>query len=968
MKLASLFVEVGANVNNFERGMKNVRSEIDQTSKHASFFSNTLSNAIGFGIANATTKAISGLGNLVSSVVSTGIAFNNLEQNSTLAFETMLGSVDKAKNFLGDLKTFAKKTPFELPGLIESSQRLLAFGFDAQKVIPMMTNIGDAVAGLGGSPEKLNRVILAFGQIKAKGKIMAGEMLQLTEAGIPAWDMLAKKIGKSIPEAMKMGEMGMIDADIAITAILEGMNSKFGGLMGKQSKSWSGMLSNIKDTFTQVTGRVMKPFFDLGLKGMEKLLALFDSPIFETFVQKMTKGASFATNFIGKIGKGLIGLFTGDYKSFFSGLFGGFDKLNSIVSKYENKRFGWLSNFTPKEALTAIKGFINQLKYGGQYIDYWVEHMPRMLQPLAKVTTYIYKYLAGEGIKKTLSSLMNIFKALGSTLAKLVRPFKDALGSLFSQLSTMKNLGFADIFKAVLSSIGAAFMGFVKVIQEEFWPSIKGALVWVWNALSSFITSIDWQGVWTGITTGLASIVGYVSSIDWASVWSTIWSSLKAIGQWFADNVMPPINNFFSWLLSWFSDPSKNSQLWNAITSVWTFITDWAGYLWSAISPYLGSFFGYLASWFTDSSKRQTLWNAVVSTWNFVSDWALYLWDVTSPYLSGFFNYLLSWFTDASKRSQLWNGIVATWTFITDWSKAIWGNVSPYLAQFWGWLSGWITDPSKRTQLWTGIVSTWDAITLWGSNLWGWLYPHMQTLWSNLKGWIDTNHPQFGSWIDAFTSTATKIKDDWMAKWPVVTKAFSDFSTTIKTEVPQIIQTLQNLFSSLTGSNLETDGIGGYFANMISFYTRYFGYLTTTARIALEMLDQMVIATKAAFNFDWTGYINGSMGFGAKLSELANHISTITSLGQGYATGGITKGGATLVGEKGPEVVDLPRGSRVWDHGQSMGKLGSNTGQTVTIILKNEGTLQASRQVIDDIAIALQKRLNLQGNRVVFAS
>jgi hypothetical protein len=37
-------------------------------------------------------------------------------------------------------------------------------------------------------------------------------------------------------------------------------------------------------------------------------------------------------------------------------------KLNKIITKYENKRFGWLSNFTPKEALTAIKGFINDLK------------------------------------------------------------------------------------------------------------------------------------------------------------------------------------------------------------------------------------------------------------------------------------------------------------------------------------------------------------------------------------------------------------------------------------------------------------------------------------------------------------------------------------------------------------------------------------------------------------------------------
>jgi hypothetical protein len=41
--------------------------------------------------------------------------------------------------------------------------------------------------------------------------------------------------------------------------------------------------------------------------------------------------------------------------------------------------------------------------------------------------------------------------------------------------------------------------------------------------------------------------------------------------------------------------------------------------------------------------------------------------------------------------------------------------------------------------------------------------------------------------------------------------------------------------------------------------------------------------------------------------------------------------------------------------------------QTITVILKNEGELQASRRIIDDIAVALQRRLAMQGNRVVFA-
>src|SRR5574343_1638156 len=114
--IAKLFVEVGANTNNFKKGMTQVRDDIDRTSKQASFFSNTVSTAIGFGLANAVSQGISALGRLGRSIVDTGINFNALEQNSTLAFETMLGSIEQANKFLADLKLFAKRTPFELPG------------------------------------------------------------------------------------------------------------------------------------------------------------------------------------------------------------------------------------------------------------------------------------------------------------------------------------------------------------------------------------------------------------------------------------------------------------------------------------------------------------------------------------------------------------------------------------------------------------------------------------------------------------------------------------------------------------------------------------------------------------------------------------------------------------------------------------------------------------------------------------
>lgn len=880
MSLASLFVKVGADTQNFKSGMQNVRNDLDRTAHHASMWSNAMSTAIGVGLANAVSKSVGGLVNLGKSIVSTGIEFNNLSQNASIAFETMLGSADQAQTFMGDLKRFAKATPFELPGLTETSQRLLAFGFSAKSIVPMLTNIGDATAALGGSPEKMNRIVVALGQIKAKGRVLASEMLQLTEAGIPAWDMLAKKIGVSIPEAMKLGEKGLIDSDTAITAILEGMNAKFGGLMSRQAKSWSGMLSNIKDTFTQVSGRVMKPFFDLGSKGMEKLLQLFETPMFESFVQAVEK------------------------------------------------------------SMTKLAGY----------------------------TEKVFVFLTSEGLRNTLKKLSSVLSGLGTTLIKLVRPFKESLGSLFLQLSTMRNMGFSDVFKAVISSIVKAFSGLAQVIKNEFWPSIKEGIQWVWSTLKDFSTTIEWGFLWDNLITGVKTLVTWVGSIDWYKVWSVIWENLKSLGTWFKDNVMPSLGDFFSWLLSWFTESSKRQQLWNAVATSWDFITTWAKAFIEWVSPHLANFWSWLTNWFTDSSKRQQLWDGVVVTWNWITEWAKALIEWVTPYLNNFWDWLSSWITDPTKRQKIWDGVVAAWNWATEWAKALVSWVTPYLVAFWKWLTSWFTDPSKKQQLWEGVKASWTAVTEWGKALWGWLLPHLTGLWVSLKTWIDTNHPSLGKWIDEFVNAATKIKDDWMAKWPIVTQAFIEFATTVKTEIPLIVKALADLFSKLTGADLEADGIGGYLAKATASFTRYFGALIKTARLALEVLNEMVDATKAVFNFDWNGYVSNSLEFGNKITELWNHLSTFSQLGQGYASGGnVAKTGSYLVGESGPEIVNLPMGSRVWDHGQTTGKLQGSSSK-LDVFIHNNSKFPIDRQTVKEIATALQRELNLQGNRVVFST
>ena len=114
-----------------------------------------------------------------------------------IAFQTMLKSAEAGTQMLRDLQQFAAETPFDVPGVVSAGQQLMAFGFKAEEIIPMLTNLGDAASGLGLGTEGVSRLAYALGQMQTSGKLNAQDMMQLTSAGISAWDMLAQAAGKT---------------------------------------------------------------------------------------------------------------------------------------------------------------------------------------------------------------------------------------------------------------------------------------------------------------------------------------------------------------------------------------------------------------------------------------------------------------------------------------------------------------------------------------------------------------------------------------------------------------------------------------------------------------------------------------------------------------------------------------------------------------------------------------------------
>lgn len=173
-----------------------------------------------------------------------------------IALTTLLRSSEQARTLLAELQQFAAQTPFEFTGLAESAKRILALGFGAQEVIPILRAVGDTVAGLGANQAVFDRIVLALGQMHAKGVVLSQEMRQLAEAGIPAWELLAAKLGTDVAGAMQAVEKRSVDAATGISALLEGMSARFGGLMVEQSKTVTGALSNLHDVTVMLLGAI----------------------------------------------------------------------------------------------------------------------------------------------------------------------------------------------------------------------------------------------------------------------------------------------------------------------------------------------------------------------------------------------------------------------------------------------------------------------------------------------------------------------------------------------------------------------------------------------------------------------------------------------------------------------------------------------------------------------------------------
>lgn len=170
------------------------------------------------------------------------------------ALQSILQNKEQANEIWDKTVQLAVRSPFTVKELVTYTKQLAAYRIEADKLYDTNKMLADVSAGLGVS---MDRLILAFGQVKAANYLRASEVRQFTEAGV---NILGELSAIYTELEGKMVSVGDVQERITkrmvtfgdVEEVFKRITSAGGifyNMQEVQAETLAGMMSNLQDTF-----------------------------------------------------------------------------------------------------------------------------------------------------------------------------------------------------------------------------------------------------------------------------------------------------------------------------------------------------------------------------------------------------------------------------------------------------------------------------------------------------------------------------------------------------------------------------------------------------------------------------------------------------------------------------------------------------------------------------------------------
>ena len=514
----------------------------------------------------------------------------NIEQyRNTL--ETVLKDSNMARKKLAWASRFANKTPFETEEVVGGMTKLQSYGIEGDRILKTTNRtylemIGDMASGMGKSFDQA---------IEAIADARTGELERLKEFGITK-NMIAD-FGKSKGLEIFNNKGQIKDMELFNKTLFEMMNSRFGGAMEKQAKTFRGGLSTISGAAKSALST---------LAGVNEFGDIVENSPFQILRDKVI--IPFANTLIKLQEDGTFTRWAENLSNIFGEIINIDGKVIDFIVKWKEVLIPLASAIAGIFVINKIIVLIGALKTALSAFSF----NPIMLGIGAVIAIGVLLYRNWDLVKAKLASLRAKIKAFAKalwdigkkifmwlspigliiTVGKLIIQNWDLIKAKFSELGSYLYNKILDIGNFFVGLKDKAVDVFFKLIEKikNIWEKIKGTFSTGFNFILNFL-----KDTWEKIKSKFTELKEY------------FYSKIQDIGSFFVGLKDKAISVFFKLI-------DKLKEVWETMkstaASAFDFILDYVAQVWENIK----SFFSDLGqkikslpgiSWFFDDSGEK---------------------------------------------------------------------------------------------------------------------------------------------------------------------------------------------------------------------------------------------------------------------------------------------------------------------------------------------------------------------------
>ena len=205
----------------------------------------------------------------LTSSISSGSATAAQRELDAIAFNKLLGE-GTGDDFLARLRTLAADTPMEYSDLTMMSRALATgFGSDPDRMLSLMTGIGNAGSAVGTDANRMTIMAQALSRMESSNKATLEYLNMFQERGIDVIGMLANALNTDQGGIYDMISKGSISGTQAVDIIQQGLD-QYAGAMDEMAQTFSGLESTLSDAQAELDNAYGEGYNETRKQGLQE--------------------------------------------------------------------------------------------------------------------------------------------------------------------------------------------------------------------------------------------------------------------------------------------------------------------------------------------------------------------------------------------------------------------------------------------------------------------------------------------------------------------------------------------------------------------------------------------------------------------------------------------------------------------------------------------------------------------------